>query len=140
MLDDPPYGDGLKGTMLLSNTDIIEENKKYNDMQIMLVSYNGDYNMLMEADSPESADAWMASIKDHIRFANRDNEDAVLNPEKAQSRRPQSEEHAHGSVCHSALFSVCPVRTVRTVWAAGSRSRCGSVNIPRPPPPPQHPM
>ena len=56
--------------MNLSNTEVIEENKKYNEKQIFIVSFNGEYNLLMEADSADDADDWIIEIRDHIKFAN----------------------------------------------------------------------
>ncbi|KAJ1392417.1 hypothetical protein B484DRAFT_459420 [Ochromonadaceae sp. CCMP2298] len=69
-LDDFPFGDGLKGELHLANTEMIQENKKYNDKQIFVVSFSGEYNLLMEAETPEDADEWMSAITEHIRYAN----------------------------------------------------------------------
>ena len=56
--------------MNLANTEVIEENKKYNEKQILIVSFNGEYNLLMEAESADDADDWIIEIRDHIKYAN----------------------------------------------------------------------
>mmetsp|Transcript_34063 Transcript_34063/g.70329 ORF Transcript_34063/g.70329 Transcript_34063/m.70329 type:complete len:420 (+) Transcript_34063:115-1374(+) len=75
-LTQAPYGDSLKGELHLANTEIIIENKKYNEKQIFVVSFSGEYNLLMEADSTEEADAWVDAIELHIKHANGGDDDS----------------------------------------------------------------
>lgn len=48
----------------------MEDNKRYSDNQIFVVSFNGENSMLMEAETKEDATAWIASIRTHIKYAN----------------------------------------------------------------------
>lgn len=48
----------------------MEDNKRYNDNQIFIVSFNGENSMLMEAETKEDATAWIVSIRTHIKYAN----------------------------------------------------------------------
>jgi hypothetical protein len=75
----------------LANTEVIEENKKYNEKQIFIVSFNGEYNLLMEADSADDADDWVIEIRDHIRYANTEaSQDSSADAEKARNARAAS--------------------------------------------------
>lgn len=48
----------------------MEDNKRYNENQIFIVSFNGENSMLMEAETKEEAMAWIVSIRTHIKYAN----------------------------------------------------------------------
>jgi protein-S-isoprenylcysteine O-methyltransferase Ste14 len=48
----------------------MEDNKRYNENQIFIVSFNGENSMLMEAETKEDAMAWIVSIRTHIKYAN----------------------------------------------------------------------
>lgn len=76
-----------QGELNLANTEVIEENKKYNEKQIFIVSFNGEYNLLMEAESADDADDWIIEIRDHIKFANSDaDQEPVESAEAAKAR------------------------------------------------------
>ncbi len=64
--------------MSLANTEVVEEYKKGNDNQIFLVSYNGENNMLMEADNMDECMKWVASLKLHCAFADAEAENNVV--------------------------------------------------------------
>lgn len=71
----------------MANTEVIEENKKYNEKQIFIVSFNGEYNLLMEAESADDADDWIIEIRDHIKFANSDaDQEPAESSEAAKAR------------------------------------------------------
>lgn len=71
----------------MANTEVIEENKKYNEKQIFIVSFNGEYNLLMEAESADDADDWIIEIRDHIKYANSDaDQGAAESAEDAKAR------------------------------------------------------
>ena len=61
----------FKGDLYLGNTEIIEENKTYNEKQIYIVNFNGDKNILIEAESADEAQDWIESIREHMIYANR---------------------------------------------------------------------
>lgn len=61
--------------MNLVNTELIED--KYGVKQIFIASFNGENNILMEADNAEDAKIWCAAIRQHIHYANRETEVAV---------------------------------------------------------------
>ena len=65
---------------------MIEENKKYNEKQIFIVSFNGEYNLLMETESADDADDWIIEIRDHIKYAN----SAAEEPESAESAKARA--------------------------------------------------
>lgn len=53
------------------NTEVVEEHSRViNQSQIFVVSYNGENNLLMEADTPEECSEWVAAIKTHIAYYN----------------------------------------------------------------------
>jgi hypothetical protein len=81
----------LQGELNLLNTEVIEENKKYNEKQIFIVSFNGEYNLLMEADSADDADDWIIDIRDHIKYANSEAvQDSSAESEKSRMLKAQS--------------------------------------------------
>jgi hypothetical protein len=75
-----------QGELNLANTEVIEENKKYNEKQIFIVSFNGEYNLLMETDSADDADDWIIEIRDHIKYANSDGTDNSETAEQKKAR------------------------------------------------------
>jgi len=81
-----PFGDSLKGELNLANTEVIEENKKYNEKQIFIVSFNGEYNLLMETESADDADDWIIEIRDHIKYANA----AAEEPESSEAMKARA--------------------------------------------------
>lgn len=56
--------------MTLVNTELVEENSRYNSKQIFIVSYNGENNMLMETETVAEAADWARAFKEHMDFAN----------------------------------------------------------------------
>ena len=76
----------------MANTEVIEENKKYNEKQIFVVSFNGEYNLLMEADSADDADDWIIEIRDHIKYANSQasGQEVSAEVEKARANKAMS--------------------------------------------------
>jgi len=65
---------------------VIEENKKYNEKQIFIVSFNGEYNLLMETESADDADDWIIEIRDHIKYANA----AAEEPESSEAMKARA--------------------------------------------------
>ena len=65
---------------------MIEENKKYNEKQIFIVSFNGEYNLLMETESADDADDWIIEIRDHIKYANA----AAEEPESSEAMKARA--------------------------------------------------
>lgn len=96
----------------MANTELIEENRRYNQKQIFIASFGGDYNLLIEADNVADADEWTASIKEHIKYANWENEVAVLHPDRSESRRIKAvsiEEEASTKCVYYRIRSVVDV-------------------------------
>jgi protein-S-isoprenylcysteine O-methyltransferase Ste14 len=58
--------------MNLVNTELAVDVAKYGDKQIYVTSYNGEKNILMEADTAEEARQWSNAIEMHIKFADSD--------------------------------------------------------------------
>lgn len=100
----------FQGELNLANTEVIEENKKYNEKQIFIVSFNGEYNLLMEAESADDADDWIIEIRDHIKFANSDaaepdtTESAKARALKAQSMKVPNARYEYAPL---VLLIVC---------------------------------
>ena len=63
--------------MSLVSTELVEDST-HNPRQIFVMSYNGENNILMEAEAAAEAQQWAAAIKAHIRYANAETEDNVI--------------------------------------------------------------
>lgn len=88
-----------QGELNLANTEVIEENKKYNEKQIFIVSFNGEYNLLMEADTADDADDWIIEIRDHIRYANSEAvQDTSADAEQARMQKAMSMKVDKGAI------------------------------------------
>eukprot|EP01040_Poterioochromonas_malhamensis_P005677 gene5677-6099_t len=66
-----PYGNSLKGVLNLYRAEVVDEHSAViNNRQVFIVSYNGENNLLLEAQSAEESLEWREMIKSHIRFYN----------------------------------------------------------------------
>lgn len=138
-----PYGENLKasdyllyfdfnatiellpqGDLYLGNTEIIEENKNYNDRQIYIVNYNGERNILIEAESVEEAQEWMESIREHTAYANRVARESTIISDRRTSQNmsahqaPSAEESSRrqssamsSPASTSPMVTSCPPKT-----------------------------
>lgn len=79
-----------QGELNLTNTEVIEDNKNYNEKQIFVVSFNGEYNLLMEAECADDADDWILEIRDHIKYANSNAESDTAESTAARAAKAQS--------------------------------------------------
>jgi hypothetical protein len=55
--------------MPLNSTEVVENFAKSNDCQIYIQAFNGENNMLMEAESAADCKEWKTCIKEHCRYA-----------------------------------------------------------------------
>lgn len=57
--------------MNLYRAEVVDEHSAViNNRQVFIVSYNGENNLLLEAQSAEESLEWREMIKSHIRFYN----------------------------------------------------------------------
>lgn len=70
-IDTFPFGEIQKGDLPLRGASIVNGDKKYTDKQIYIIAANSkeDNNMLIEAESIDTANEWKRSILEHIKFS-----------------------------------------------------------------------
>lgn len=96
--------------MNLVNTELIEDMSKYDAKQIYIASFNGENNILMEADNAEDARQWCDAIRVHIHYANRETE---RNVNRASTRISSSGDAAAAAASSSSSSSAPPVPPAR---------------------------
>jgi hypothetical protein len=104
----PIYGDDLKGGLHLANTEITSSGVK-NSKQIHIYSFNGDKNILLEAETEEGVNAWVEIIQNHIDYADNFSASAAdtvsANEVLADVRRATADDSYRGSSFSSNLTS-----------------------------------
>ena len=95
----------FKGDLYLGNTEIIEENRTYNEKQIYIVNFNGDKNILIEAESADEAQEWIESIREHMKYANRVARESIAVSEKRASQQLSASQDKRASARYTPQSS-----------------------------------
>lgn len=70
-LESYPYGEHMKGSLELVNTELVSDLTKMNEKQIYVETYSGEKSLLLECETIEEAKIWRQILLVHINYSNK---------------------------------------------------------------------